>query len=59
MNVRIATPEDASAIEALIAQYVPSGNLLPRTAAFVAAHAHDFVVAEGTSEDGEPMLVGC
>lgn len=59
MIVRIATPEDASAIEALIAQYVPSGNLLPRPASFVAAHAHDFVVAESAGEDGEPVVVGC
>src|SRR5688500_7333012 len=59
MIVRIATPEDASAIEALIAQYVPSGNLLPRSAAFAAAHAHDFVVAEAPGADGKPMLVGC
>lgn len=59
MNVRIATADDAPIVEALIAAYVPSGNLLPRSAAFIAAHAHDFVVAEQVGEDGVAVIVGC
>jgi amino-acid N-acetyltransferase len=55
MLVRTATDRDAAAIRALIDHYVPSGALLPRSEAFIAAHAHDFLVAE----DGGRRLVGC
>ncbi|HKO15880.1 MAG TPA: GNAT family N-acetyltransferase [Gemmatimonadaceae bacterium] len=52
--IRRATRDDAGAIEALIALYVPSGTLLPRSRAFIAEHAPDFIVA---IEDGR--VVGC
>ena len=42
------------AVKALIDRYVPSGTLLPRSEDFIAAHMHDFVVAE---EGGR--VVGC
>ena len=45
---------DVGAIKALIDRYVPSGTLLPRSEAFIAAHAHDFLVAV----DGG-RVVGC
>jgi amino-acid N-acetyltransferase len=55
MRIRPATEADAAAIRALIDLYVASGTLLPRTEAFIAAHAPDFVVADA----GEAGLVGC
>ena len=55
MHIRVATAHDAPSIRALIDRYVSSGTLLPRTEAFIAAHAEDFVVAE-TREDG---VIGC
>lgn len=54
MPVRRATPADAATIESLIALYVPSGTLLPRSAAFIAEHAPDFLVATRDDE-----VVGC
>jgi len=55
MRVRSATPLDAARVSELISQYVPSGTLLPRSAEFVAAYAHDFVVADA----GPEGVVGC
>ena len=55
MHVRIADPNDASRIRALIDNYVASGTLLPRTESFIAMHAHDFVVAVETGG----AVVGC
>jgi amino-acid N-acetyltransferase len=52
--VRSATPDDATAIRALIDLYVSSGTLLPRTETFIVLHAHDFLVA--TMND---RIVGC
>ncbi|HEU4629312.1 MAG TPA: GNAT family N-acetyltransferase [Gemmatimonadaceae bacterium] len=54
VTTRRATPADAAAIVALIDLHVPDGTLLPRSEAFVAAHAADFIVAE---RDGR--IVGC
>lgn len=51
---RRATTDDVSAIVALIDSNVASGELLPRTPAFVTLHTRDFLVAE---LDGE--TVGC
>lgn len=45
---------DAIAIRRLIDLYVADGTLLPRTEAFIAAHAEHFLVAE---DDGH--VVGC
>jgi len=53
--IRRATTADADPIKALIDQYVDSGALLPRTAAFIADHAHDFTVA--TEDRG--VIIGC
>lgn len=55
LKVRVATPHDAARVSELIAHYVPSGTLLPRSAEFVAAHAHDFVVVDA----GRDGVVGC
>lgn len=52
--IRRARPSDVAAIEALIQLYVATGTLLPRSAAFIAEHAADFLVAEA---DGR--VVGC
>ena len=52
--VRRATPADAARIAALVELFVPSGTLLARPEAFVAAHAQDFLVAE---QGGR--IVGC
>ena len=54
LRTRIATAADAPAIVALIERNVPSGELLPRSAAFVSANAHSFVVAERAGR-----IVGC
>ena len=54
MRVRTAASRDAPAIRALIDQYVADGTLLPRTESFIAAQAHNFLVAE---DDGS--VVGC
>jgi N-acetylglutamate synthase-like GNAT family acetyltransferase len=54
MRIRGATANDAAAIRRLIDQYVEDGTLLPRTDAFIAAHAEHFLVAE---EDAH--LIGC
>lgn len=53
-RTRIATAADAPAIVALIERNVPSGELLPRSVAFVSANAHSFVVAERAGR-----VVGC
>ena len=52
--VRRATPADATRVAALVDLFVPSGTLLPRAEAFVAAHAPDFLVAE---QGGR--IIGC
>ena len=52
--IRPATAADAEAVRALIDRYTADGTLLPRTEAFIAAYAHNFLVAEA---DGE--VVGC
>lgn len=54
MLTRPSEPTDVDAIKALIDRYVPNGTLLPRSEAFIAAHAHDFLVAV----DGG-RVVGC
>lgn len=54
MRIRGATPNDAIAIQKLIAQYVGDGTLLPRSEAFIAMHAHHFLVAEVNG-----ALIGC
>ena len=54
IKVRLAHPDDAAAIERLIALYVADGTLLPRTAAFIAERHEDFLVAV---EDRR--VVGC
>jgi N-acetylglutamate synthase-like GNAT family acetyltransferase len=53
--IRRAAAGDAAAIKALIDRYVGSGALLPRTAAFIADHAHDFTVAA----DERGSIIGC
>ena len=52
--IRRARPADADRIAELIARYVASGTLLPRSAEFIAERAIDFVVA---TLDGR--VVGC
>jgi amino-acid N-acetyltransferase len=52
--IRAAAADDAAAIVALIDLNVPSGELLPRTQAFVELHADHFLVAE---RDGR--VIGC
>ncbi len=54
MRIRGATPNDAIAIQKLIAQYVGDGTLLPRSESFIAMHAHHFLVAEVNG-----ALIGC
>ena len=54
MHIRGATPNDAIAIQKLIAQYVGDGTLLPRSESFIAMHAHHFLVAEVNG-----ALIGC
>ncbi len=44
-SVRKAVPSDAADIEILVNNYVPSGSLLPRSEAFIAENATDFIVA--------------
>ena len=56
MQLRTATEHDAPRIRALIDLYVPDGTLLPRTDAFIAARAHDFVVVDAGRDGG---VVGC
>jgi amino-acid N-acetyltransferase len=56
MQLRAATEHDAPRIKALIDLYVPDGTLLPRPVEFIAARAHDFVVADAGREGG---VVGC
>jgi amino-acid N-acetyltransferase len=51
--IRPAAASDASAVRALIDLYVPGGTLLPRSEEFIAAYAHNFLVA-ATSR-----VVGC
>jgi amino-acid N-acetyltransferase len=58
MRIRTATPNDAQRIRALIDLYVADGTLLPRTEDFIAAQAHNFVVAEERA-DGVDAVVGC
>ncbi len=53
-DIRPATPSDAGEIVRLINLNVASGELLPRSEEFVAAHASHFLVA---SEGGR--LLGC
>jgi amino-acid N-acetyltransferase len=54
MRVRHAHAHDAASIRRLIGLYVADGTLLPRTEAFIVAHAEHFLVAE---EHGH--LLGC
>jgi amino-acid N-acetyltransferase len=53
-TVRIARRTDAPAIEALIARFVSSGTLLPRSAEFIGEHADHFLVATDAGR-----VVGC
>jgi amino-acid N-acetyltransferase len=46
---------DATFICALINRFVADGTLLPRTEAFVAAYAHNFLVADA----GADGVIGC
>jgi amino-acid N-acetyltransferase len=58
--IRQATVLDAAAVRALIDRYVASGTLLPRTEDFIAAYAHNFLVAEtGGRGDEERRVIGC
>ncbi len=43
--LRAATPDDASAVHALIVSQLASGHLLPREREEIAVHAHRFTVA--------------
>ncbi|MFE7135106.1 GNAT family N-acetyltransferase [Streptomyces sp. NPDC057638] len=54
-TIRPATPRDAAALAALSAPFARSGALRERPVALYAAHASDFLVAEGP--DG--TLEGC
>lgn len=54
MLTRCPIATDVAAIKALIDLYVPEGTLLPRSEEFIAAHAHDFVVAVD-----EGRVAGC
>ena len=54
LAIRRARVDDAEDVAALIAGYVSSGTLLPRSAEYVIAHAADFLVA-----DREGRIVGC
>lgn len=58
MRIRPATPNDAPRIRALIDLYVADGTLLPRTDDYVAAQAHNFLVAE-MRVDGVDTVIGC
>jgi amino-acid N-acetyltransferase len=53
-QIRPAGSADVAAIVALIDLNVPSGELLPRTAEFVALHIEHFLVAES-----QGRIVGC
>ena len=53
-TIRRSRAADASAISALVQQYVPPGTLLPRSPAFIAERSIDFLVAV---LDGR--VVGC
>jgi amino-acid N-acetyltransferase len=53
-STRRATPQDATAIQALIDRYVPSGTLLPRSQEFITLNIQDFIVATAAGE-----IVGC
>lgn len=55
---RYATASDSAVIKSLIDHYVPSGTLLPRSEEFIAAHAHDFILAVDDA-DGDRRVVGC
>src|SRR5688500_3219760 len=44
-TVRRSRPADAAAISELVQHYVPPGTLLPRSPAFIAERAIDFLVA--------------
>jgi amino-acid N-acetyltransferase len=61
LAIRPATAADAPAIKALIDSYVAGGTLLPRSEAFIEAHAHDFLVAtvDGGGGGGGRRVVGC
>ena len=52
--VRRSRPVDATAISELVQHYVPPGTLLPRSPAFIAERAIDFLVATV-----EGRVVGC
>lgn len=54
LETRKAAEADAPAIRALIDRFVPTGILLPRTEAFIAEHADDFLVVEDAGR-----IVGC
>lgn len=54
IRTRRATPNDAIAIRSLIDRYVSDGTLLPRTEAFIAMNAHNFIVAVDQGD-----VIGC
>lgn len=55
LHVRPATEADATAIRTLIERFTGDGTLLPRTEAFIASYAHNFLVAT----DAHGRVVGC
>ena len=55
VTIRVATPDDAPAIFALVATNLEQGHLLPRTLDELVAHARRFLVL--TTEEDE--VVGC
>src|SRR5688572_9197089 len=52
--IRRARPDDASAMSALIQEYVPVGTLLPRAPEFIAERTIDFLVATVRGQ-----VIGC
>jgi amino-acid N-acetyltransferase len=59
--LRLATPEDAPAIHALIEAHLAEGRLLPRSLAELTIHASRFVVAVELLPrvSSHPRVVGC
>jgi N-acetylglutamate synthase-like GNAT family acetyltransferase len=58
MRIRPATANDAARIRGLIDLFTADGTLLPRTEDFIAAQAHNYLVAE-MRLDGVDTVVGC
>jgi N-acetylglutamate synthase-like GNAT family acetyltransferase len=58
-SVRGATLADVPALEALMAPYVATGDLLPRSNYDLCRHIKEYVVAEEPEGDGSRVVVGC